>query len=107
MIRGMAQRATTPLDTDQLIAALSVEVRRRAWTLIGQGATSPKEIAHAIGLPLPNTSYHVKILRDAGLIVLDRTEPRRGALEHFYRHAPELVPYARRLIRLADDMDAA
>jgi DNA-binding transcriptional ArsR family regulator len=92
---AMARRVMTSSDTDQLIAALSVEVCRRAWTLIGQGATSPKEIASAIGLPLPNISYHVKILREAGLITLDRTEPRRGAVEHFYRQTPEFVRYAR------------
>lgn len=30
-------------------------------------------------------SYHVRMLRDYGLVRVTRTEPARGALEHFYR----------------------
>jgi hypothetical protein len=30
-------------------------------------------------------SYHVRMLRDYGLVVEARTAPRRGALEHYYR----------------------
>lgn len=48
-------------------------------------AISPSYIAGEIGEPLGNVSYHVRALLDQGLIVLDRTEPRRGALEHYYR----------------------
>jgi hypothetical protein len=32
-----------------------------------------------------NVSYHVRILREFGCVELVRTEPRRGALAHFYR----------------------
>ena len=32
-------------------------------------------------------AYHVKILAEAGLIELASTEPRRGAVAHFYRRA--------------------
>jgi hypothetical protein len=30
-------------------------------------------------------SYHVRVLRDTECVELVRTEPRRGAIEHFYR----------------------
>jgi predicted transcriptional regulator len=32
-------------------------------------------------------SYHVRQLENAGLIELVATEPRRGALEHYYTRA--------------------
>jgi hypothetical protein len=46
---------------------------------------SPSALADALGAPLGNVSYHVRILRQLDCIELVRTEPRRGALEHFYR----------------------
>ncbi len=46
---------------------------------------SPSEIADALVEPLGNVSYHVRILRELDCVELVRTEPRRGALEHFYR----------------------
>jgi hypothetical protein len=46
---------------------------------------SPSELADALGEPLGNVSYHVRILRELDCLELVRTEPRRGALEHFYR----------------------
>lgn len=46
---------------------------------------SPTDLSERLGLPLGRISYHVRRLVDADLIVLVRTEPRRGALEHFYR----------------------
>lgn len=33
---------------------------------------------------LGSVSYHVRELREKNLVVLRRTEPRRGALQHFY-----------------------
>jgi DNA-binding transcriptional ArsR family regulator len=49
------------------------------------GESSPREIADALGEPVGNVSYHVRILREFGCVELIRTEPRRGALAHFYR----------------------
>jgi DNA-binding transcriptional ArsR family regulator len=37
---------------------------------------------------LGTVSYHVRELRKVELIEATRTEPRRGALEHFYRRTP-------------------
>jgi DNA-binding transcriptional ArsR family regulator len=42
-------------------------------------------MAGEFGVPLGTVSYHTRLLRDLGWIELVRTEPRRGALEHFYR----------------------
>jgi hypothetical protein len=49
------------------------------------GVESPSELADALGEPLGNVSYHVRILRELDCLELVRTETRRGALEHFYR----------------------
>jgi hypothetical protein len=35
--------------------------------------------------PLGVVAYHVRMLRDYGLIYETRTEPRRGALQHYYQ----------------------
>ena len=43
------------------------------------------KFARELGLPLGRVSYHIRLLSDLGAIELVRTEPRRGALEHFYR----------------------
>lgn len=50
---------------------------------------SPKKLEQLSGLPLGNISYHVKELEEKGLIELVKTEPRRGAVEHFYRAVDE------------------
>jgi DNA-binding transcriptional ArsR family regulator len=52
---------------------------------------SPREISEAIGVSLGATSYHVRQLAEMGLIDLSRTEPRRGALAHFYVPARGVV----------------
>lgn len=46
---------------------------------------SPNELARVLGEPLGNVAYHVRILAEGRMIELVRTEPRRGAVEHFYR----------------------
>jgi DNA-binding transcriptional ArsR family regulator len=52
--------------------------------LVG-GVASPNELSKRLGEPLTNVSYHVRMLLDLGVIELVETEPRRGALEHYYR----------------------
>lgn len=47
-------------------------------------ALSPNRLSEQLQEPLGNVSYHVKCLREGGLVKLERTAPRRGALEHFY-----------------------
>jgi DNA-binding transcriptional ArsR family regulator len=72
---------------------------------------SPKKIADTFeGVSLQLISYHVRILRDAGLLELSRTEPRRGALEHFYRAsgdaAQRLSSLGETLTTLGDELQA-
>lgn len=46
---------------------------------------SPHELSEELVDGLSQISYHVKVLRDFELIEMTRTEPRRGAVEHYYR----------------------
>jgi hypothetical protein len=45
---------------------------------------SPNLLATAMDEPLGNVSYHVKTLLEYDTLELVKTEPRRGAVEHFY-----------------------
>ena len=53
-------------------------------------AMSPNEMAFEMQEPLGNLSYHAAQLAEIGFLELTATEPRRGALEHYYRLAPAI-----------------
>ena len=65
--------------------ALAHPLRVQLLTVLNEGVASPNELAKKLGEPLTNVSYHVRMLHDLGCIELVDTEPRRGALEHYYR----------------------
>lgn len=52
---------------------------------------SPNELARHLDEPLTNVSYHVRMLHDLGVIREVKTEPRRGALEHYYAATCDIV----------------
>jgi DNA-binding transcriptional ArsR family regulator len=71
---------------ERLAKALSHRLRARILQRLEEvGEASPNALAQALGEPLGNISYHVRILRDLDCVELVRTETRRGALAHFYR----------------------
>lgn len=72
------------------------DVRTRILRELLKGPSSPNQMADALGEALGNVSYHVKALagtdpkakpgiKKTPLVELTHTEPRRGAVEHFYR----------------------
>ena len=70
----------------RLVRALAHPLRQRLLILLHKhGEASPRELALRTGERLTNVSYHVRILRENECVELVRTEPRRGAVEHFYR----------------------
>jgi DNA-binding transcriptional ArsR family regulator len=75
----------TSLSDPRIVRALAHPVRLRILSILEERVASPKEIAREIGAPLTHVSYHVRQLAQLGLIKLDRTTPRRGAVEHHYR----------------------
>jgi DNA-binding transcriptional ArsR family regulator len=67
------------------IKSLSHVLRQHILLAAVQSAVSPKELAEALNEGLSEVSYHVKVLKDHKIITLVKTEPRRGAVEHYYR----------------------
>lgn len=73
--------------------ALSKEERVEIFAILCERVASPKEISDELNEGLSQVSYHVKVLRECRLIVLDHKVPRRGAVEHYYRAVePTLIP---------------
>jgi DNA-binding transcriptional ArsR family regulator len=64
---------------------LAHPLRVQLLAALNEGVASPNELAKRLEEPLTNVSYHVRMLSDLGCIELVETEPRRGALEHYYR----------------------
>jgi DNA-binding transcriptional ArsR family regulator len=69
----------------RLAKALAHPLRVQLLAALNEGVASPIELAKKLDEPLTNVSYHVRMLHDLGCIELVDTEPRRGALEHYYR----------------------
>jgi DNA-binding transcriptional ArsR family regulator len=82
----LPQTRTTPEGiTQQLAKALAHPLRVRILTSLHRGISSPNQLAQELDEPLGNVSYHVKTLLEYDCVELVKTEPRRGAVEHFYR----------------------
>ncbi len=83
----MAQQTRTSPEgiTQQLAKALAHPLRVRILTSLHKGISSPNQLSQELGEPLGNVSYHVKTLLEYDCVELVKTEPRRGAVEHFYR----------------------
>jgi DNA-binding transcriptional ArsR family regulator len=71
----------------RLIRALEHVLRQHILLAAVAGEVSPNGLSKALDEGLSHVSYHVKVLRDEcdGMIEETRTEPRRGAVEHYYR----------------------
>src|SRR3954469_7404852 len=69
----------------RIAKALAHPLRARILQRLGERVASPGELAVELAAPLGVVSYHVRMLRDYECVELVRTEPRRGALQHFYR----------------------
>ncbi len=82
----MAQTRTSPEGiTQQLAKALAHPLRVKILTSLHKGVSSPNQLSQELDEPLGNVSYHVKTLLEYDCVELVKTEPRRGAVEHFYR----------------------
>jgi DNA-binding transcriptional ArsR family regulator len=82
----LPQSPTSPEGiTQQLAKALAHPLRVRILSSLHKGISSPNQLAQELGEPLGNVSYHVKTLLEYDCVELVKTEPRRGAVEHFYR----------------------
>jgi DNA-binding transcriptional ArsR family regulator len=80
----MPKAKEPPID-QRIMKALSHPLRVRMLTLLNQKVSSPSELAEELDEPLGNVSYHMRFLADLKMVKLVRTEPRRGAVEHYYQ----------------------
>jgi len=89
-------------DDNDLLVALRHPQRRRILQAMADGkAVSPRELSFALGQPLSNVSYHVRVLADRGAVTLVDTKPVRGSVQHFYRCAVK-APWARQVLGLGE-----
>ncbi len=69
----------------RLVKALAHPLRVEILTILNERMASPNELSKELEEGLSQVSYHVKVLRDFECIEMVKTEPRRGAVEHYYR----------------------
>ena len=81
----MSTKAPGQAAEQQLLKALGHPLRQRILRCLDEDTASPSEIARKLDESLGNVSYHVKVLLACDAIELVRTQPVRGAVEHFYR----------------------
>jgi predicted transcriptional regulator len=79
------QQQKSKEQAESLGAIVSHALRRRLWDAIAERPISPRELADQLGEPVNDVAYHVRVLRDMGVIEPAGTRPVRGATQHFYR----------------------
>ena len=82
---GNGPRPAGETSEARIAKALAHPLRARILQRLGERVASPGDLAIELGAPLGVVSYHVRMLRDYDCVELVRTEPVRGALQHFYR----------------------
>jgi DNA-binding transcriptional ArsR family regulator len=81
-----AQQEKSAAQVESLAAIVTHPLRRRIWYAMAEARPiSPSELADELGEPVNDVAYHVRRLRDMGIIELAGTQPVRGATQHFYR----------------------
>jgi DNA-binding transcriptional ArsR family regulator len=66
-------------------AIVAHPVRCRLVAIFADRVASPNQVAQELEMPVGDVSYHVRTLKDAGIIELVEERPVRGSTEHFYR----------------------
>lgn len=86
---------TTETDGEAVarLRASAHPVRLRIMSLLTAEAMSAAEVARALDLTHANASYHLRVLHDAGELVMESEEKIRGGVAKRYRyHATREVP---------------
>jgi len=69
----------------ELFRLLAHPIRLRILLALGSETLSPSGLEQRLDVGLAVMAYHVRVLRDDGLLMLVDTRPVRGSLESFYR----------------------
>jgi DNA-binding transcriptional ArsR family regulator len=86
--------------------ALSHPLRQAILELLQRGdgkGVSPSQVSEKLREPLGVVSYHVQRLVELDVLELTRTEPVRGAVEHFYRPVVIVAPLEWEVVRRPAD----
>src|SRR5438067_13082175 len=81
----MPVKQITEINDPRFVKALAHPLRIHILRILEDRTASPRELADELEAKLPNVSYHVRFLERLGVLKLVDTQPRRGALEHYYR----------------------
>jgi len=65
------------ISVDRALDALGDPTRRRVFAKLRHGSRSVREIAHGLEVTRPAVSQHLKVLKDAGLVVVRAEGTRR------------------------------
>ncbi len=79
------------LDHLNLLKALAHPIRLHLLGVLSHRNVSPAEFARERDEPIPNVSYHFRVLQKLGCIEVVGTKPARGSVEHFYRRTGSVV----------------
>jgi len=80
-----AQKDQSAAHVDSLAGIVTHPLRRRIWYGMSEHPISPRELSDRLHAPVNDVAYHIRVLRDMGVIELVGTRPVRGATQHFYR----------------------
>jgi DNA-binding transcriptional ArsR family regulator len=83
--KATAKGKTRGSVDQRLVKALAHPLRVQILTILNERMASPNELSKELEEGLSQVSYHVKVLKDFECIEMVKTEPRRGAVEHYYR----------------------
>jgi DNA-binding transcriptional ArsR family regulator len=78
-------------DEPTLHRALAHPARHRMLFLLRDEAATLGRIATALGISKGSAAYHLKVLREAGLVHLESTRKVRGGTEEYFRRSVERV----------------
>lgn len=79
------KRSSSSGVDQKLVKALAHPLRVEILAILNERMASPNELSKELDEGLSQVSYHVKVLKDFDCIEMVKTEPRRGAVEHYYR----------------------
>lgn len=83
----MEEKRDARID-QELVKALSHPIRVEILETLQGRVASPSELSQEMNASLGVISYHAKTLVKCGCLELVHTEPRRGAVEHFFGITP-------------------
>jgi len=87
--QGLRRRAKLAKDKNALdkknIKGMANAMRVQILTILNERPNSATRIAKELGVEFGSVSYEMEVLREIGLIEIEREVKRRGAMEVFYR----------------------